>query len=296
VSVFGIVGMQLHVPVGGFTADALCRRIEGMAVAFPWVDMVVLSELAAHGPNPARAEPLPGISEQTFATTAKQLGLWIVTGSMYERAGDHVYNTCSVIDPHGAVIRRYRKMFPFRPYSVGVEAGTQFCVFDVPQVGRFAISICYDMWFPETSRTLAAMGAEVILHPVMTPTIDRDVELSIARATAATNQIYVVDVNGVGAGGVGRSLVVGPDGDVLHQAGQAEELFPLELDLSRVARSRERGLHGLGQLLKSFRDAPVEFEVYRRDSTLRTYLSTLGPLVKPGRRSHATPHPDHEER
>ncbi len=76
------------------------------------------------------------------------------------------------------------------------------------------------MWFPETSRTLAAMGAEVILHPTLTATIDRDVELAIVRATAAQNQCFVFDINGVGDGGNGRSIVVGPAGDVLYQAGR----------------------------------------------------------------------------
>lgn len=279
---FGIVGMQLHVAAQGHNVDYITHRIERMAEAFPWVRMVVLSELASHGTVHALAEPMPGPSEHAYASLAARLGLWIVTGSMYEKSEDKLYNTCSVIDPSGAVIGRYRKMFPFRPYSMGVEAGREFLVFDVPDAGRFGVSICYDMWFPETSRTLAAMGAEVILHPVMTPTIDRDVELAIARATAATNQVYVVDVNGVGAGGVGKSLIVGPDGDVLHQAGQNEELIPIELDLDRVTRSRERGLNGLGQVLKSFRDAPIEFEVYQQHSPLRSYLSTLGPLVKPG--------------
>ena len=82
-----------------------------------------------------------------------------------------------------------------------------------------AVSICYDIWFPETTRTLTSMGAEVLLHPVLTNTIDRDVELSIARATAAQFQCYVFDINGIGAGGVGRSCVVDPSGQVLHEAG-----------------------------------------------------------------------------
>ena len=71
-------------------------------------------------------------------------------------------------------------------------------VFDVPSVGRFGVSNCYDMWFPETTRTLAAMGAEVILHPSMTNTIDRDVELAIARTNAAINQCYFFDINVAG--------------------------------------------------------------------------------------------------
>jgi predicted amidohydrolase len=200
-----------------------------------------------------------------------------------------VYNTAPVIDPAGEVVARYRKMFPFRPYEEGVEAGDRFCVFDIPDVGRFGVSICYDIWFPETSRTLAAMGAEVILHPSLTPTIDRDVELAIARATAAQNQCFVIDVNGAGDGGVGRSILVGPAGDVLHEAGDSEEMIPIEIDLDRVRRSREMGLRRLGQPLKSFRDAKVAFDVYRPDALERGFFSGLGPLRKPGRRPRSTP-------
>jgi predicted amidohydrolase len=152
----------------------------------------------------------------------------------------------------------------------------------VPEVGRFGVSICYDMWFPETTRTLAAMGAEVILHPTMTDTIDRDVELAIARASAATNQVYFFDVNGVGDGGVGRSIINDPSGYVLHQAGSGAEIMPIEVDLGRLRRERERGMRSnLGQPLKSFRDRACDFSVYRKGSADFSYLNSLGPLVKP---------------
>jgi len=188
-----------------------------------------------------------------------------------------------VIDPHGQVIARYRKMFPFRPYEEQTTPGSEFVVFDVPQAGRFGVSICYDMWFPETTRTLAAMGAEVILHPTLTDTLDRDVELAMGRAAAAQNQCYWIDVNGLAAGGVGRSLFVGPSGDVLHQAGAAEEAIPLEIDIDRVRRERAVGLKGLGQPLKSFRDRKVDFAVYRRESFDSAFLDGLGPLKLPQR-------------
>jgi predicted amidohydrolase len=198
-----------------------------------------------------------------------------------------VYNTAPVISPQGTVIARYRKMFPFLPYETGVEPGREFCVFDVPEVGRFGVSICYDMWFPETSRTLAAMGAEVILHPTLTASVDRDVELAIARATAAMNQCFVIDVNGVGDGGNGKSIFVTPTGDILYEAGSGEEMIPIEIDLHRVRRTREVGLRGLGQPLKSFRDRKVEFDVYNRAAENHRYLETLGPLVKQARGSRA---------
>ena len=98
----------------------------------------------------------------------------------------------------------------------------------------------------------------------MTDTIDRDVELPIARANATINQCYFFDINGVGDCGTGRSIVVGPSGYVIHEAGGGEETIPVEIDLSRVRREREVGIRGLGQTLKSFRDRPVEFPVYQK--------------------------------
>jgi predicted amidohydrolase len=175
-------------------------------------------------------------------------------------------------------------MFPFRPYEAGITAGTEFLTFDVPNVGRFGVSICYDMWFPETTRTLAAMGAEVILHPTLTDTIDRDVELSIARAAAATNQCFFFDINGLGDGGNGRSVVVRPTGTVVHEAQSAEAMLPIDINLDTVRRNRVSGLFGLGQVLKSFRDRDVDFAVYRPDGPGAEYLRSLGPLVTPARR------------
>ena len=146
---------------------------------------------------------------------------------MFEKTDDgRIYNTSAVIDPDGQIVTKYRKMFPFRPYEIEVEAGTEFCMFDVPNVGRFGLSICYDIWFPETTRQLTSAGVEVLLHPVLTGTTDRDAELAIARATAAQFQCYVIDVNGLGAGGVGRSLIVDPSATVLHQSAGQEDMFP----------------------------------------------------------------------
>jgi Predicted amidohydrolase len=126
---------------------------------FPWVQNVVMSELAAFGPNHAHAESLPGPTDVAFQDMAARHGIWLIPGTMFERVGASIYNSASVIDPNGAVIGRYRKMFPFRPYEQNVDAGSEFLVFDVPHVGRFGLSICYEMWFPETTRTLTAMGA-----------------------------------------------------------------------------------------------------------------------------------------
>lgn len=284
---FAIAGIQMQVSASHSNLDAMAHRLDVLMARFPWVQMVVFSELAPFGPLPGYAQPLPGPAEERFCAMAARHRIWLLPGSLFEQSGEHIYNTTPVIDPDGRVIARYRKIFPFRPYEMGVESGHEFVVFDVPEIGRFGVSICYDMWFPETSRTLAAMGAEVILHPTMTDTIDRDVELSIARATAVTNQCYFVDINGVGDGGVGRSIIVGPSGYVIHEARGGEELIPVEINLDRVRREREFGIRGLGQPLKSFRDRPVDFPIYTHEPNAEQYLDSLGPLLKPERAPHA---------
>ncbi|MGE0639432.1 MAG: carbon-nitrogen hydrolase family protein [Thermoanaerobaculia bacterium] len=278
-----IAAIQMR--IGGVNnVDALCHRLDLAMAAFPWIQMVVMSELAARGPGVHHAEPLPSEIENRFCALARRHGIWLVPGSLCESVGELVYNTAPVISPDGAVVARYRKMFPFAPYEKGITPGTEFVVFDVPQVGRFGVSICYDIWIPETTRTLAAMGAEVVLHPSLTPTIDRDIELALVRSSAAVNQCFIVDVNGLEAGGNGRSIVAGPDGEIVYQAGEGPQIIPLELDLERVRRSRAAGVLGLGQPLKSFRDRPVDFSVYDRNRAAEfPFLPALGPLEKPGR-------------
>ncbi len=282
---FAIAGMQLHLSALDENVTRMRARIELLMYVYPWVQMVVFSELAAFGPLTAHAAPLPSAVEASFQEIARRHQIWLLPGTFFEKADNVIYNTAPVINPAGEIVGRHRKLFPFLPYEDGVASGTEFMVFDVPAVGRFGVSICYDMWFPETTRTLVSMGAEVILHPTFTLTIDRDVELAIVRASAAQNQCFVVDINGVGDGGNGRSLIVGPAGDVLHQAGNSEEMIPLEIDLARVRRSREVGLRGLGQPLKSFRDRVVQFPVYEVGAEASPYLRSLGPLEKQKRGS-----------
>jgi deaminated glutathione amidase len=280
---FSIAGIQMPVSAETENITAMGRRLDILMHRFPWVQMVLFSELCAFGPSPAHAQPMPGPAEAAFCEMAARHKIWLIPGSMFEQDGDKVYNTTSVIDPNGTVVSRYRKMFPFLPYEAGISAGTEFSVFDVPNVGRFGVSICYDMWFPETTRNLVAMGAEVILHPTMTDTIDRDVELSIARSNAAINQCYFFDVNGIGDGGIGRSVIVGPSGEIMHQASVGAETMPIQINLDRVREERNNGILGLGQLLKSFRDRAADFPVYQKSVETTAYLDSLGPLVKPTR-------------
>ena len=284
----GIAALQLQLAKGD-NCDRIAAEVAAVKARLPWVEMVVLGELSLFGASTAFAQPLPGEAEAKMCEAARAAGVWLVPGSLFEQDGGRIYNTAPVIDPTGQVVARYRKIYPFLPYEQGVTAGNEFVVFDVPGVGRFGMSICYDMWFPETIRTLTWMGAEVILHPGMTNTIDRDAELAVARASAVTNQVFFVDIHTAGSLGVGLSGVFGPGGEVIHQAGSGHEVIAVELDLDQVTRVRERGWHGLGQPLKSLRDTPITFPPYRDGFAASPAFSGLGPLEKPGSERSAPP-------
>lgn len=262
--------------------EAMKMKLNILMNIYPWVDMVVYSELCAYGPLTHHALTRIEDFEEQMQELAQWHKVWLLPGSVFHKVDGLIYNTASVIDPQGNVVKRYRKMFPFYPYEVGVTPGHEFCLFDVPEVGRFGVSICYDMWFPETTRTLAVQGAEVILHPTLTGTIDREIELSIVRASAAINQCFIFDINGLDTGGSGRSIICGPDGRVTYQAQNNEEMIPIEINIDRVRRSRELGLLRLGQPLKSFRDHLGDFDIYRKEVP-KPYLDSLGPLIKPQR-------------
>jgi predicted amidohydrolase len=286
---FAIAGVQMHIGALQENVGAMRHRLNILMARFPWTQMVLFSELSPFGPLTRFAQPFPNQAINGFQADARRHKIWLIPGSMFEKADDgRVYNTSVVINPDGEIVAKYRKMFPFRPYETDdVSAGTEFCFFDVPEVGRFGLSICYDIWFPETTRQLTSQGVEVLLHPVLTGTTDRDAELAIARATAAQFQCYVFDVNGLGAGGMGRSCVVDPSAHVIHQSAGQEDMFPIEIDLDQVRRQRETGMMGLGQVLKSFRDRSVDFSVYDRDSGTDAYLHGLGSLAMPGQGSRA---------
>jgi predicted amidohydrolase len=280
-SLFSIAALQTDLPFGD-NRGRLETETARVLARFPWIQMVIFPELCSFGPGVKYAETMPGPTEARYQTLAKNNGIWLIPGSIYERVGEVVFNTTPIINPGGEIVARYRKMYPFLPYEKGVKPGTEFVVFDIPHVGRFGVSICYDQWIPETTRALVWKGAEIVIHPTMTGTIDRAQELILAQANAIVNQCYFVDVNNAGPLGNGRSVVVGPEGDIIHQSGEAGEQIPFTIDLNRVREVRRSGTLRLGQILKSFRDTPIDFPCYRGEYQESPSMAALGPLTMPG--------------
>jgi formamidase len=108
------------------------------------------------------------------------------------------------------------------------------------------------------------MGAEIVLQPTLTTTSDRAAELVLARANAIVNQLYVVNLNAPDPAGLGRSLVVDPEGIVRIEAGAGEELVTDVIDLDAVTRVRRHGLAGVSRMWDQLiRTGPeIELPVY----------------------------------
>jgi len=219
-------------------------------VIFPELHLPGLQPLLEpHGERPAElAVDVPGPLTERLGEIARENGVWLVPGSVYERGeGDRVHNTCLVLSPEGELAASYRKVFPWQPHESSAP-GDRFTTFDIPEVGRLGLSICYDGSFPETCRQLAWMGAEVVLQPTLTTTSDRNQELVLARANAIFNQLYLVSLNAGSPAALGRSLIVDPEGLVRLDAGGGEELLTDVLDLDAVTRVREHGTAGVSRI------------------------------------------------
>jgi predicted amidohydrolase len=256
------------------TLARLRERVPRVLMMAPATRLVLLPELHLAALAPPLEESakvpveVPGPVTDALGEIARAAGIWLVPGTVYEPADDGgVHNTCLVFSPDGELVASYRKVFPWQPHETSV-AGDCFTVFDIPGVGRLGLSICYDGSFPETCRELAWMGAEVVLQPTLTTTTDRETELVTARANAIFNQIYVVSLNAAAPAGLGRSLIVDPEGIVRYQAGSAEEVITDVLDLDAVTRVREYGTYGVSRMWD-------QFERRREQLRLSVYADTV---------------------
>jgi predicted amidohydrolase len=213
----------------------------------------------------AEAEPLNAERGFVFAQLAADLKTWLIPGTVVERAADGLlYNTATVYSPEGRLAASYRKVFPFLPGET-ITRGTRFVVFDMVGFGQIGLSVCYDAWFPEVSRHLAWMGAELVVNVVATGTNDREQEVVLARANAIVNQNFVASVNGAGPEGMGRSLLVDPEGRVRVQSIASEDVTLVDvIDLDTVQNVRTRGTAAVNRPWHQFTesDAPVDLPFY----------------------------------
>jgi predicted amidohydrolase len=207
----------------------------------------------------------PGPILSALAAMASRHGMWIIGGGMPEALDDgagpvpdvpgKTYNTCVVVDPHGALVSRYRKMhlfdidLPGRAVlreSASVAPGRAPVVCETP-LARIGLSICYDVRFPELYRELVAVrGAQVVVVPAAftVPTGAAHWHV-LLRSRAIENQCYVVAPAQAGQhnekrASYGHTLIIDPWGTILDEIPADEGLAMAEIDLDLIDETRQR--------------------------------------------------------
>ncbi len=193
------------------------------------------------------AEEIPGPSTELLEREARRLGLYVVCG-LLERDADMLRNAAVLVSPDDGLLGTYRKThLPFLGVDRFVVPGDELPVWDTP-LGRIGIEICYDLRFPEVTRTLALRGADIVAHPTNFPVAARIQTELITVARAAENRIYLLTANRVGKERTGEfcgwSQIVDPFGVRLAEAdGTEETLLVADVDLEK-ARNKDYVIPG----------------------------------------------------
>lgn len=249
-------------PANLLRARALMRQAAGEGV-----ELVVLPEyfclLGARDTDKLVIQEPPGAGPiQTFlAESARELGLWVVGGTlplsaMPQEAGARVYNSTLVYSPQGDCVARYDKIHLFR-FDNGRESydesrallrGSQPVTFDLPSRDghrwRLGLSVCYDLRFPELYRSYARAGAELLLAPsAFTHTTGQAHWDLLLRSRAVENLAFVL---AAAQGGLhengrrtwGHSMLVDPWGRVLAEQAEGEAVVVAELDAALLLQCR----------------------------------------------------------
>ena len=221
-------------------------------------DLVALPELwSCHGLEEVykeNAEPVPGPTTEFLSALARELGVYLLGGSILERdpSSTNTYNTSTFFGPDGRMSAVYRKIHlfdvkaPDREYleSRTIAAGTEI-VTAKAGAATIGLSVCYDVRFPELYRLLALRGAGIFVVPsAFTLQTGKDHWELLLRARAVENQVYVVapaqwGKKADGRWTYGRSIIVNPWGTVLAQCPDRDGNALATLDLDYLDRFRE---------------------------------------------------------
>lgn len=193
------------------------------------------------------AEPRDGALCRAVATLARENGIALLYGYP-EREGGRIYNSIQLVDAEGEAVANYRKTHLYgnvdrQQFSAGDRLGVPVDFAGWP----VALSICYDIEFPEVARSQAAAGAELLLCPTANMIPYDSIATRLVPARAEENTVFAAYANYCGAEGdftyCGLSCVVGPDGEDIARAGRDETLLIADLDRNHLSRSRADASH-----------------------------------------------------
>jgi predicted amidohydrolase len=244
-----IAGVQMDCRFGDKRANLDKIRDELREAATHGARLVVFPECALTGyafesreEALPHAETLPGPSSDLLSRDSRQLGVWAAMGMLERDDQGNLFNACALLGP-GGEIASYRKIhLPFLGVDRFARPGDRpFAVHDLGGL-RLGINICYDASFPESSRVLTLLGADLVILPTNWPTGARSTVKYLVQARALENHIYYLAVNRVGEERgfpfIGQSRIIDTAGEVLAAGGDGEEILYAEIDPLKARQKR----------------------------------------------------------
>lgn len=257
-----IAGVQMDVKIGEIAANLETMIGHLKTTTAAGARLTVFPECAVTGycfdsVDEAReyAQPIPGPATERMTQACQELNCFCVFG-MLEAANDRVFNAAVLVGPTG-VIGSYRKVhLPFLGADKFNDYGDQpFAVHEADGV-CIGLNICYDSAFPESSRVLSLLGADLIVLPTNWPSGAECVAGHVINTRAMENGVYYIAVNRVGTERgvefIGGSSICAPNGETLAASrGTNEEVLYAEIDLEKSRRKtvvRIPGEHAIDRM------------------------------------------------
>jgi len=184
---------------------------------------------------------------------ARQNGVYLIGGSVPERDGEKLYNTCVIISPSGEIIGKHRKMHLFDIDVPGkikfkesdtLSSGNEVTVVET-EYGKIGVGICYDIRFPELALLMRQRGCSIFFYPGAFNTVTGPAHWELLqRARATDNQVFVATVSPARNPAStyqawGHSSVVNPWGEVIATTEHEPAIVFADLDLSKVQEIRQ---------------------------------------------------------
>ena len=238
--------IQIHIQLADIDANVASVRQAVARVAREGCGLAVLPEMWSTG---FAYKELNELAKRT-PETVEEMGRLseehnlVLVGSLPEPDGDRVCNTAYIMD-RGRLAGKYRKihLFSLMNEDRAFTGGTSWCVADT-YAGRIGVFICYDLRFPELARRLALEGAEILVVPGEWPKPREEHWRSLLKARAIENQLFVVAANCCGVVGkldfFGSSLIIGPKGEFLAEAGYEPTEEIANLDFGEMEKWRSQ--------------------------------------------------------
>jgi len=243
-----VAGVQMGCKLGDRAANVktICAKLE--QAANHGARLVVFPECIVSGYGfdsraeaMANAETLPGQNTDAISAVCARHGVWAVVG-LLEKAGDRLFNSCALLGPSG-LVASYRKLhLPCLGADRFTDPGDRpFAVHDLGGL-NIGMNICFDGSFPESSRILTLLGADLVVLPTNWATNARTMATLVSACRSWENHIYYLAVNRVGEESgfryIGLSSAADYLGNVLHWAPENEEsIFTVEV-APRAARQK----------------------------------------------------------